>query len=280
MVLTMGDRPDELAAALASVRRQREVTTELVVVCNGLADSAADVGDARVLQPGRNLGIPGGRNVGASVLEHCDLLLFLDDDAVLASDDLLARAVERFARDPRLGAVTMRIVDPVTGQTQRRHVPRIRVGDPTRSSWVTTLLGGACLVRTDAFHRVGGLPAEFFYAHEETDLAWRLLDLGFRLWYAADLVVQHPAQPPSRHPDYHFLSARNRMLLARRHLPLPLAIIYVTVWGVLSLARGRGGRRATVRGLARGLRAAGVERSPIRWATVARMARYGRPPVI
>lgn len=286
VVLTTGRRPDELAAALASVARQRDVDTDVVVVVNAEDDvdlgdlDAVGAGGVRVTRMGRNLGIPEGRNRGAAELPHVPLLLFLDDDAVLVGDDVLARVVAAFGDDPRLGAVTMRIVDPETGVTQRRHVPRIRVGDPTRSSWVTTLLGGASVVRADAFRAVGGLPGEFFYAHEETSLAWRLLDRGYRLRYAADLVVHHPAMPPARHAEYHFLTARNRVLLARKHLPTPVAVVYVLVWTVLGLARGAGGRAVTLRGLLTGLRLRGVERHPIGWATVVRMVRYGRPPII
>ena len=31
------------------------------------------------------------------------------------------------------------------------------------------------------FHGAGGLPEAFFYALEETDLAWRLIDAGWRV---------------------------------------------------------------------------------------------------
>lgn len=287
VLLTMGGDPDGLAGALDSIAAQRGVAVDTVVVVNAEERQADEVagwiearGDARVVRPGRNLGIPEGRNVGAAALDDAELLLFLDDDARLLGDDVLARAAAAFAADPSLGAVSMRLVDPDTGATERRHVPRLRVGDPARASWVTTLLGGACLVRADAFRAVGGLPGEFFYAHEETSLAWRLLDRGWRLRYRPDLEVAHPAQSPSRHPRYYELTARNRVLLARRHLPVVLGVAYVTVWAVLGLVRGRGGRRAYARGLWAGLRYPRVERDPISWATAARMSRYGRPPVI
>jgi GT2 family glycosyltransferase len=281
VVLTTGRRPGELAGALASIGQQVGVEAETVVVLNTEDDlEHLEVGGAHVMRPGRNLGIPAGRNLGVSHLGACDLLLFLDDDARLADPGILAAAARMFGADPRLGAVTMRLVDPATGNTERRHVPRLRVGRPERSSWVTTLLGGACVVRREAFELAGGLPDEFFYAHEETSLAWRLLDLGYRLWYAGELVVHHPAVPPARHAQYHFLTARNRVLLARMHLPLPLAVAYLAAWVALGLARSRGGRRAALRGFVVGLRLRGVERRPMRWVTVLRMVRYGRPPVL
>lgn len=307
VVLTTGGRPAELSAALDSIRSQRDVDVRTVVVLNGdkPADStegptdggmAADggvgadsgvagtvevAGEVEVVRPGRNLGIPGGRNLGMERLgDDVDAVLFLDDDAVVAADDVLLQVADAFAEDPQLAVVTMRLIDPVTGRTERRHVPRVRVGDPSRSSWVTTFLGGACVIRADAYRRAGGLPEAFFYAHEETSLAWRLLDDGWRLQYRGDLEVFHPAASPARHADYHRLTARNRFLLAHLHLPLPVAAVYVGVWTTLALARGRGGRRAILAGLREGWGMRDMSRQPIRWRTMLRMTRYGRPPII
>ncbi|MFP4634624.1 MAG: glycosyltransferase family 2 protein [Nitriliruptoraceae bacterium] len=299
VVLTTGERPRELAAAVSSVRRQRDVEVELVVVVNSDDPQAADavrdaagparrgplgaagaIADTAVLVPGSNLGIPAGRNLGVDALQDSEVVLFLDDDGELVGDEVLARAAGAFAADPTLGAVSLRNVDPDTGETQRRHVPRLRVGDPTRSSWVTTFLGGASLVRVDAFRAVGGLPSHFFYAHEETSLAWRLLDHGYRIRYAATLAMAHPAVAPARHATYHHLTGRNRVLLARQHLPAPLAVAYVLLWLVLGLVRSRGGRRALLGGFVAGLRERDVVREPIRWRTVWRMTRYGRPPLL
>jgi GT2 family glycosyltransferase len=280
VILTTGDRPEQLSAAVASVTAQHDVTVDTVVVWNRDGDDVPDLPGTRPVRPGRNLGIPEGRNVGAAALPDVDLLLFLDDDALLVGDDLLAEAARRFDAQPDLGVITMRIVDPDTGRTERRHVPRVRVGDPLRSSEVTTFLGGASIVRADAFRRAGGLPGHFRYAHEETSLAWRLLDLGYRIRYEADLVVHHPAAPPARHAEYHHLSARNRVLLVRMHLPWPVAVAHLAVWSVLTVLRAPGGLPAAAAGAWEGLRARDVDRHPIRWRTVLRMARYGRPPVL
>lgn len=280
VILTTGTRPGELTRAIASVAAQRDVDVDTVVVWNRDGDDAPALGGVRTVAAGENLGIPAGRNLGAAQLPDADLLLFLDDDAVLVGDDLLVRAIARFEAADDLAAITMRIVDPDTGRTERRHVPRVRVGDPVRSSEVTTFLGGASLLRADAFRRAGGLPGEFFYAHEETSLAWRLLDLGYRIRYEGDLVIHHPALPPARHAEYHRLSARNRVLLVRMHLPWPVTVVHLAVWALLTVLRDPRGTRAAARGALEGFRTTDVARRPIRWRTVVRMARYGRPPIL
>ena len=276
VLLTMGDRPEALARAVASVRAQASVTVDVLVVVNG--DAEVEVEGARVHRVGHNLGIPAGRNLGLELVEG-EVVLFLDDDAWL-EDDTVARALRaRFAASPDLAVVSLRIADE-HGHSQRRHVPRLRAGDPARSSAVTTFLGGAAAVRRRAFEEAGGLPEEFVYAHEETSLAWRLVDRGWRLVYDGALVVRHPRTPTTRHAEARRLSARNRVLLARRHLPWPLAVVYVANWLVLTLLRDRGGWRATLKGLWQGLRWAPVAREPISWRGVWRLTRTGRPPVL
>ncbi|MEU3777569.1 glycosyltransferase [Streptomyces sp. NPDC032472] len=288
VVITMGNRPDELKALLHSVARQDGAPVETVVVGQGVK-----VSEAVDLPPGvrtvdlpENLGIPGGRNVGIEAFgpggSDVDVLLFLDDDGLLERTDTAELCRQAFTEDPELGIISFRIADPETGQTQRRHVPRLRASDPMRSSRVTTFLGGANAVRTSVFEQVGALPTEFFYAHEETDLAWRALDAGWLIDYRADMVLLHPTTAPSRHAVYHRMVARNRVWLARRNLPAPLVPVYVGVWLLLTLLRRPSGPalKAWFGGFKEGWTTPCGPRRPMKWRTVWRLTRLGRPPVI
>jgi GT2 family glycosyltransferase len=211
-----------------------------------------------------------------------EVILFLDDDGRLPRTDTADLVRAAFAADPRLGIVSFRITDPVSGTTQRRHVPRLRAGDPARPSAVTTFLGGACAVRTALLRQVGGLPGDFFYAHEETDLAWRALDAGWRIEYRPQMVLEHPATRPSRHAVYHRMVARNRVWLARRNLPAALVPCYLATWLSLTLARRPTPKAlaAWLAGFAEGWRTPCGPRRPIKWRTVWRLTRLGRPPII
>lgn len=113
-------------------------------------------------------------------------------------------------------------------------------------------------------------------------MAWRALDDGWRIVYEPSLLLQHPWTSPARHAVYYRMTARNRVWLAKRHLPALLVPAYLGVWTVLTVVRTRswGGLRAWTAGFAEGVRASGGSRRPMRWATVARMTRLGRPPVI
>ncbi|MFF8598152.1 glycosyltransferase family 2 protein [Streptomyces sp. NPDC015232] len=285
VVITMGNRPDDLRALLDSVARQQGDPIEVVVVGQGTEVTGLPEGVRSVTLP-ENVGIPAGRNIGIEAFgpggSDVDALLFLDDDGRLAETDTAELIRQAFTADPRLGIISFRIADPETGLTQRRHVPRLRASDPMRSSRVTTFLGGANAVRTKVFAEVGGLPDAFFYAHEETDLAWRALDADWMIDYRSDMVLLHPTTPPSRHATYHFNVARNRVWLARRNLPAPLVPVYLGVWLLLTLARRPSvpALRAWCGGFRAGWRTPCGPRHPMRWRTVWRLTRLGRPPVV
>ncbi|MEO0492961.1 MAG: glycosyltransferase [Actinomycetota bacterium] len=276
----MGDRPDEIRAAVASIRSQRVVADEILVLGNGAELDPID--GATVVSLPENLGISEGRNEGVRRTAG-DIVFFLDDDARCLGPEVSADVLEVFAERPEVAAVSMRVVDEATGVTQRRHVPRLRAGDPMRGGDVTTFLGGACAVRRGDFDAAGGYPDAYFYAMEETDLAWGLLDLGRSIRYLPEAAVHHPATVPARHGAAFVRTARNRVWLARRRLPLVLRPVYLLVWTTLMIVRAPSAeaRRDVVRGLRQG-----VTQPPpgpvrrMRWATVWRMAGLGRPPVI
>jgi GT2 family glycosyltransferase len=288
-VVTMGNRPEEVDALLESVAKQDVAPARIVIVGNGcrlpeFAERLSLPGEVTVVELEENLGCPGGRNVGLARLREfgdVDVVVELDDDGLLVDADVLRRVRELFAADAQLGVVGFRIADE-HGETQRRHVPRIGASDPLRGGYVTGFLGGGHGFRMAMLDEIGDWPARFFFAHEETDLAWRAADAGWRILYAPELLLQHPKTSPARHAVYYRVNARNRVWLARRRLPLPLIPVHLGVWVLLTLARNRSaaGLRAWFGGFAEGIRESAGERRPMRWRTVWRLTRLGRPPVI
>jgi GT2 family glycosyltransferase len=280
VVLTGGTRPELLALGLESLLRQRDVALDAVVVGNpwepeGLPDGVAGVGLPE------SVGIPAGRNAGVAHVAG-DLLFFLDDDAALRDDDALAAIAAKFAADPGLGIVQCRVEARDGGPPLRNWVPRLRVGDRERSSDVAALWEGAVAIRRSVFEAVGGWPGDFLFVHEGVDLAWRVLDAGFRVHYAGDVVALHPSHVAGRHGYSAYYAARNRVWLARRHLPLPLGALFVGSFALRtlpSLLRG-GGLSDALRGYRDGMRGPRGSARKLRASTLWRMTRSGRPPVV
>jgi len=280
VLLTMGRRPEALRRALDSLLMQQGVELDVVVVGNewepaGLPGAVRGVGSAE------NLGIPAGRNLGVPHVRG-ELLFFLDDDASLASPDALAAVARRFAEDPRLGLLQLRVEPLGGGPRARDWVPRLRVGDPARSSDVTVVWEGAVAIRREVFEAVGGWPADFRFVHEGVDLGWRVMEAGFRVAYAGDIVALHPSPTGTPHGYSFYYGARNRAWLARRHLPAALGALYLGGFALRTLPRLRSRQDAqrALRGYRDGLRGPGGERRPLSARTLWRMTRAGRPPIM
>ena len=276
----MGTRPEHLRGAVDSLLAQEGVDVDVVVVGNGWEPTGLPAGVKTLALP-TNLGIPAGRDAGVAHVTG-DMLLFCDDDAALADEHTLERMLAMFEQQPSLGIVQPRPVDPQTGETPRRFVPRLRVGDPARSSWLNALWEGVLLVRRQAYLDSGGWAAEYFYAHEGVELAWRAWDAGWSVRYAGDVEVWHDAVQPTRHAEFYRLQARNRVWLARRNLPIIVGVLYIVDWVALTVARtrSRSDLRQWFAGLRDGLREPCGQRRRLRWRTIARMTAIGRPPII
>jgi GT2 family glycosyltransferase len=275
----MGRRPAELGAAVGSLLSQRGVEVDVAVVGNGWAPVGLPEG-VKTVALEANLGIPAGRNAGVGAVEG-ELLFFLDDDARLASPDALARVAARMT--PDVGLLQLRVAPSTPGVPPRDWVPRLRVGDPQRSSDVTAVWEGAVAIPRAVFDQVGGWPAQFRFAHEGIDLAWRVLDTGKRVVYAGDIAAMHPVYSTAPHDYSAYHGARNRVWLARRHLPAPLGVLYVLGFVARTLpllVRSRARIADAARGYRDGLRGPCGPRKPLRVKTLWRMTKAGRPPLI
>ncbi|MFF8917871.1 glycosyltransferase family 2 protein [Streptomyces sp. NPDC015032] len=284
----MNDRPEQERAAQATLMSQQGVDLRICVVGNGCVPDIVPAGALTVALE-TNIGIPGGRNAGAQALaeasrpDQASYLFFLDNDAVLPTDDALARLIAEAYQHPEAAYVQPRLTGPDDVTTPRRWVPRLRAGEPGRPGTITTMTEGVVLVRRNVFDALGGWGASLFLYHEGLDLACRCWAAGWTGWYAADLRMHHPVTSPTRHAPFHRLAARNRITVAYRNLPRSLIPLYLGNWAVITLARllRHGGTHESVRGMREGwaLRHAQTRR-PMSWQTVWRLTAAGRPPII
>jgi hypothetical protein len=176
-----------VGGVLESVGRQQPAPAEVEVV-------------AGVRPSGR------ARNLGAA-RTRAPVLVFVDDDAVLAADDTLARLVAPLAADRSIAvAGAAKLLPPESSWFQRRvarEVPRIehplvdRVVDadpPPDGPGYTDVTTTCCAVRRDVFYAVGGFD-ETLLRGVDTEFFHRLASEGHRLVMAPGTWTWHPAPP-------------------------------------------------------------------------------------
>lgn len=275
LCLVVHQRPAELLAALGSARNGG--FDEILVLDMASEPPIQPVDGVRWLRFDDNRGVSAGRNALAEAAVG-EVLFFLDDDAVIQTPALAEVLRDLFLADPHLAAVACRI-ERSGGVVHRTEYPfRGSLENTDISRPAAYFVGAAHAVRASDWRRVGGLDESFFYSTEEIDLSMKLLSMGHRIWYTTDIVVKHLPSAAGRsvRPQVPALRLRNRLIYARRHLPLPVCIIHALTWAIRTAREA-----ATTDGFGlwtqyakEGLTAP-VERSPLPWRSLWKVHRLG-----
>lgn len=168
----------------------------IIVVDNGSTDETAAAVAQRfpsvmLIRSQRNLGAA-ARNIGVAYA-HTPYVAFSDDDTQWDPGSL-ERAVEMLDMAPDVGVLSAcihvgptRQLDP--GCLTMEHSPLAR--DSLPGPQLLGFMAGACVMRTRAFFEVGGYWPPLFIGGEESLMALDMVEQGWRIIYAADVVTRH-----------------------------------------------------------------------------------------
>ena len=81
---------------------------------------------------------------------------------------------------------------------------------------------GACLfIRSEVYHKIGGLDEDYFAHQEEIDLCWRTHNIGYQTKYVGKSVVYHVggATLQETNPHKTYLNFRNSLLNVMKNVP-------------------------------------------------------------
>lgn len=84
--------------------------------------------------------------------------------------------------------------------------------------WAT---GAAMFVRSEVYHRLGGLDSDFFAHMEEIDFCWRVKNQGYRICVVPQSIVYHVGGGtlPKNNSLKTYLNFRNNLYLLQKNLP-------------------------------------------------------------
>ncbi len=144
-------------------------------------------------------GLPNARNEGLARAKG-DIVVFVDDDVVILSDDFLG-AHARAYDDPTVGGVTGRHVERLLKINARRTACHISWGGRTifnlfgnERAEVRSCKGSNMSFRMSAVRAVGGFD-RLTQQLEETDFSTRIRAAGWRIVFEPDAEVLHLSTP-------------------------------------------------------------------------------------
>ncbi len=168
----------------------------IVVVDNGSSDGTAAMIASRfpfvmLIRAKRNLGAA-ARNIGVAYAQT-PYVAFCDDDTQW-EPGALERAVKLLDDTPTIAVVSAcvqvgptRRPNPACLLMAQSPLERCELPGPQ----LLGFMAGACVVRTRAFYEVGGYWPPFFTGGEEALMALDLVEKGWRIIYAHDVITRH-----------------------------------------------------------------------------------------
>ncbi|MBJ44159.1 MAG: hypothetical protein CMJ80_12945 [Planctomycetaceae bacterium] len=213
------NRKKETIKCLDSIMRQHGCRKEVIVLDNCSTDGVVEAieeqfSDVRVLRMPKNYGDWEGRSIAACNATG-SFYVFVDNDGFL-SDNSTEIFLSEFAQDKCLAVAQAKVIDP------DNLIPEGTGGNRSLAEvdhYRHTFLGGAAMIRADLYHKIGGFP-HYLLGGGEPFVAYRLLDLGFRIKHCSKAILFHKKSPEGRVPAQRlFLSAKQRLRALLSHYP-------------------------------------------------------------
>ncbi len=248
VIIICYNRRGELKECISSVLKQTKYPDEIIVVDNNSTDGTETLFTNEEFSPSslikyfkleKNMGVAGGRNYGIKKASG-DILVFIDDDALLKPEDALRKIADKFEKGPDTGILAFKIVDYDTKIIQGfPHIDKSL--DPNKEFETSYFLGGATAVRKEVFKKCGPYPEDYFYSFEELDLGFRAIDKGYRIFYFPEVFVWHRRSPKGRMSDDKkwINTYRNRLAVSYKYLKNRHLFIIAFIWFIKILKESR-----------------------------------------
>jgi GT2 family glycosyltransferase len=170
----------------------------------------------------------GARNIGLSEAKG-EFIICLDDDVFGITDNDISFLVEMFQSDSFLGAACFKVINPETKKNINWCHHR-KIEDDSNNVFITNeITEGAVAFRNATLKKSGYYPDFFFISHEGPDLAIRIMNAGYTVYYRPEVVVEHHHSLLNRKSwRRYYYDTRNLFFLVIRNYPVLAGILFLS----------------------------------------------------
>lgn len=216
-------RYEDVIECIESIKKIITIDYEIIVVSND-GHTYERMDKVRFSQPGKNLGVAGGRNLGASMAKG-EWLFFIDDDAVVSKFSI---ELDRLPKNVGLVSVISR--DYYTSELRNHENPRVN------GIYSSKYVGVGHLIRKEVFEDCEGYDVISDYGMEEYNLQYKAYNRGW-LISNSSIVVLHKKSIKGRSQE---LELKERLAITKIKLvegvvPIEVYWSHLFLWSLKML---------------------------------------------
>jgi len=199
------NRKRDLVEVIEALFKQEYSSLEIIVIDNNSTDGTDKIFRGKYNLPQvkyfkmkENMGVSGGRNVAIEKAAG-EILITIDDDAILENPKVTNRIVKKFEEDKEIGVLAFKIVNYFTGHLQKNAFPcRNKNRDPNKEFETTWFIGAGHAIKRKVYEKVGVYRNFRPWGSEEFDFALRTVNAGFKIIYFPEVTIRHKVSPAGR----------------------------------------------------------------------------------
>ncbi len=250
---------------------------EIIIFNNNSTADYSDLEDyiakfpfVKYIKNEKNEGVAIGRNKAFSYAQG-EICISLDDDAEFIEENIIEKTLKLFAeyKQSKVALLTYKVVERSDGSID---IASKNKDDLKKDQFYTTYFkGGAHAVIKSVFDELGGYTTTGLYGAEEYDLAYRILDKGYRILHTSDISILHKKAASGRqnYPDQLGNLLLNKSIIAYRFLPFRYFISHLFMWSGFFIMKTNGNIWALLKYVFQAIKTViSTDRQPISKSTI------------
>lgn len=202
VVIVNWNRKDDLKECLDSIKNQTYKNIEIIVVDNHSTDGSIEMMRNEfpevklIVMPDSSYGACETLNIGFANATGGHVII-MDNDAMLEKD-WIEKSVKEFENDEKLGCVAGRVLNYYTKEDWGFWVYGLTDDWMNKEFYTTVFVGCSTIIRKDILDGVGGYPKEYFLYHNEFALGAKIVNVGYKIKYAPNIIAYHKVSQTQR----------------------------------------------------------------------------------